>query len=229
MAFSKKYFKKKNTKSRARKNKLYKSMQVGLPRTNIVKLRYVSQTTINAGVGNIASHVIRANGLYDPTVAVGGHQPLGFDEWSQLYSNYTVIGSRCKVTASTGATTSNYGPPAMIGIMLSSDTSLPTSSLVNAMEQGRTVFKPVAEASTKGSDGVVLTKSFSAKKFFGVNNIKDNQDDLGALISADPARQAYFKIAVGSLDASTDPEPINIVAVIDYIVMFTTPKFLAES
>ena len=37
---------------------------------------------------------VRANGLYDPQVSTGGHQPRGFDEFMTTYDMYTVHGSR---------------------------------------------------------------------------------------------------------------------------------------
>ena len=38
------------------------------------------------------------NCLYDPVLAVGGTQPMYFDQLSDIYNHYTVVASRIKVT-----------------------------------------------------------------------------------------------------------------------------------
>ena len=37
---------------------------------------------------------LRANGMFDPQTAVGGHQPRGFDEFMEAYDMFTVMGSK---------------------------------------------------------------------------------------------------------------------------------------
>lgn len=49
--------------------------------------------------GALAYAYYRANGLYDPTIAVGGHQPYGFDQWCAMYRKYCVHRSGIVVCA----------------------------------------------------------------------------------------------------------------------------------
>jgi len=40
---------------------------------------------------NVSKHwVFRGNGMFDPNYAVGGHQPLGFDQYTALYQSFFV-------------------------------------------------------------------------------------------------------------------------------------------
>lgn len=66
-----------------------------------LKLRYgeTFNTTIPAANAT-ASFAYYGNSLYDPRVAIGGHQPYSLDTWTQFYKRYRVFGSKIKVVAS---------------------------------------------------------------------------------------------------------------------------------
>lgn len=65
----------------------------------VVKHRYVDWFAVDPGTGQDqkVQRSFVANGLWDPDAAVGGHQPSGFDFWSQKYRNYVVIGAKVTV------------------------------------------------------------------------------------------------------------------------------------
>lgn len=66
------------------------------PPRKYCKLRYVVTESITGpAVGAIVVRQYRANGMYDPEVAVGGHQPFGFDQLMGQYHHFTVIKSKC--------------------------------------------------------------------------------------------------------------------------------------
>ncbi len=55
--------------------------------------KYVENFIITSGVAGVfgTSYDYAANGMYDPYLGVGGHQPYGFDELSPWYNSFTVI------------------------------------------------------------------------------------------------------------------------------------------
>lgn len=71
--------------------KIFKSP--GFPDRMMVKLNYVG---IEApGIGdNLVLHqgFMFQNSLFDPDSRAGGHQPLWYDQWATIYSNYRVKG-----------------------------------------------------------------------------------------------------------------------------------------
>ena len=73
-----------------------------VPDSKVVKMRYVDQFTIDPGLGTAGHISLRANGLFDPYVPVGGHQPYSFDQYMEFYNRYTVLGSKITVTFSAG-------------------------------------------------------------------------------------------------------------------------------
>jgi len=56
--------------------------QIGMSNKQIVKLRYASNTRLTGGCIKFTRTSVRLNGLFDPDFSLGGHQPMGFDEWS---------------------------------------------------------------------------------------------------------------------------------------------------
>jgi len=69
-----------------------------IPNKTLVKLKYATQAAnLNPAIGTAAVAVFRANDLYDPEVAVGGHQPRCFDQWILMYDHFVVIKSSIKV------------------------------------------------------------------------------------------------------------------------------------
>lgn len=69
--------------------------------TTFVKLRYSAILTFSAGnviepLG-ISEYVFRGNSIFDPDFSGSGNQPYGFDQWTDIYSNYLVYGSKFTV------------------------------------------------------------------------------------------------------------------------------------
>jgi len=62
------------------------------PLRKFCRLRYVSVDNL-AGptAATIRTIEFRANGMYDPDVRVGGHQPYGFDQIMLGYGKFTVV------------------------------------------------------------------------------------------------------------------------------------------
>lgn len=225
--------KKKYTKRARRRTKntrqvfrLQKQMPVGFPKTNAVKLRYVTYTTLDSTTGSLARHWFRANSAFDPDSSGVGHQPSGYDQWSQFYNHYVIVGSRMKATFSLTGTTDSGGIM-ICGINLSDDTSATTDPL-HLLEQSHTRRK-TSYYSVSGGKPTVVTKGFSAKKFFNVTNITDNWARLGANIAADPNEVAFFGVFVGNANGVIDPPQVTILIEIEYICIFSEPKELAES
>jgi hypothetical protein len=74
-----------------------------------------------------------------------------------------------------------------------------------------------------------VSKTYDPRIFFNIKDIEDNWKRLGALISADPAEEAYFTVFAGSAATSNDPPAVNCLVTIDFTVMFSEPKELPVS
>jgi len=73
----------------------------------------------------------RLNGLFDPDFSLGGHQPMGFDEWSAFYGRYRVKSAKCKIRAVSNTTVN----VPMAVIAYPSNSSATVGNLSAALEQ----------------------------------------------------------------------------------------------
>lgn len=217
-------FKRRTKRVFKRKRNVIRSLKNPFPPSAIVKLKYADQVAITPTVGVTAGTIYRANGAFDPYQPAGGHQPMGFDEYMALYTNFTVMGSKISVTFSNGSDDITQGPM-VCGLSLKETT---TKEVINytVRESPKTVWTVISA----GDGGpTVRTKSmnFSLRKFFkkGVNDDLFQGSD-----SADPSKQAYFHIwAHAANSGATTPAQIWCQVTINYIIKFTGLRTLQSS
>lgn len=201
----------------------------GFPKRKLVKLRYVQEITIDAGLSSYAVHEFRANSVFDPDFTGVGHQPMGFDEWSALYERYTVYGSKINVMFAPPTATSII--PGYYGVTSygTSGQLAATYGNVEAILEGKLTGFTVTQAGNGNStfSPRTITRKFSAKRFFGKKDPLDDPD-IGATVSASPVNVAYYGVWCGSVGGN-NPAEMNFRVLIDYIVMFHEPYLLVQS
>lgn len=74
-----------------------RSMPYLMPDKIYVKLDYDTAYEQTVSSGSPWNHLFRGNSLFDPDYTGTGNQPIGFVQWSALYKNYTVYGSRITI------------------------------------------------------------------------------------------------------------------------------------
>lgn len=183
-------------------------------------LRYCDQFTQTTGSGTIVSQVYRANSCYDPDFSNAGHQPMGFDDMMNLYTNCTVIGSRITVDFASLAT-----QPVMMTLTKASTSTAFTESKT-AIEQGAGAYicSPVTQYSP-----IRLTEGVDVAREFSKVNILDDVS-FACTVSADTstATTFFYHVLVQHAGVSAAVTVIYFVC-IDYDVWFTEPKRLAAS
>ncbi len=194
------------------------------PKSFITKHRYSVTDTLDPSVGSPDIKYYSCNGLYDPEVAVGGHQPLGFDQMTPMYDHYTVLGSRITVKAMSAAADLGTGGT-IIGCYINDDASAVTS-FDTVVEQGKAVYRILTGNSATGM--TTFSKNFSTKKYFGATDVKDN-DQLKGNIAANPSDGAYFTVFAQGIDASANPGVVYIHVLIEYIVQWSEQRSLSQS
>lgn len=216
----------KKSYAKRRKNKIYKSIRNIVPDTKVVKHRYVFHTFLDPGTGGVASRIMRANSVFDPEYAVGGHQPLGYDEWTQFYHHYNVIGSKCTAKF-ISADTSGTSGTAFVGVFLSaSPTTVADPQLI--MEQSTSRYGLMTGSNAAGTSRNIKSY-YSPKKFFGLTDLGDNRDTVGAAVDANPVEAAYFHVYATALSSGIDPASMSVLITMDYIVQYSERKTLASS
>jgi hypothetical protein len=198
------------------------SMQVGLPSVRKVRMRYVSYIDLAGTSGALGTQIVGAGDLHDPDKTGVGHQPLGYDQWTAFYTNYVVERSTLHVEYAQSSTTS-----AVAGIFLSQANGISATSWPELAEQGRSVHKLMNCGA--GQPNTRLSLAFDAKRMFNLQSVLDNEDRIGAAFGSSPSGSAmYFVIFVQAHDESTTV-PVQVSYTIDYDVIVSEPKEIAQS
>lgn len=193
-------------------------------RTQPIRLRYAELITFDVSAINVlATKEYCANGLFDPNLSLGGHQPRGFDEWIQIYNEYTVIGSKCCVQA-VGGGDGNNKFPANWGICLMDQSgTLASANIQDAIELGLVGSFAASVGSVAAVPDKRLsyrTKSFSLRKFFGAKQNLVRNPDFTGNENRNPTDQAVYTIWCVNC-TGTDPPLFTFLLHIDYIVIFS--------
>lgn len=206
-------------------NKQTITKQLGIPMSPAqqVTLRSVHQTLLDPGIGSSAVVTITANDLYDPFTAVGGGQPLGFDEWMKFYTHFVVMEASMKVTFT--STVSGGAVGGIVGIRLSTDNQAITT-IPALMEDGQTTYKAIGPADS--GDGIkIVNKHFSHHNFFGRKTYDD--DTYRGDTASGPGDKAYFQCFYVAQQLLDDPGQVNVQLDVTYTAKLTEPRHLVAS
>lgn len=220
----KRAFKRKRVTPVRSRRKRHVALLTGTKKT--IRLRFCSVKTIDAGAGGQAHFSFRANGMFDPDFAVGGHQPKGFDQYMLFYTHYTVVSATCNVTFISQTDTSAGTGMAIVGIKLDNDDSMFTVAS-GLLEEPNVRINYLGPAT--GSRAIVHAKStYNARRFFGKKFVVGADDMMGSAI-ADPTTPAFFNVFVSSLNGTLDPNGIIARVCLTYTAVLTERKELAQS
>jgi len=184
-----------------------------------VKMRYVQRATIGQGT----YFYMRANSVYDPQHALGGHAALGYDQYKNLYNRYNVDSAYITITASP---TSN-GTAGQSIVTLSRDKDVtPPTSLANDLEQSQSVYGVISDADA-GPSVVSLRTNYNCKRDMLASRGGEN---TSSIMGDNPSHQMLFRFGVHPLDSTqTTAYYVNVLAIIDYWVTLSEKKDLAQS
>lgn len=196
------------------------STGIGFPKKMMMTHKYQETVslTIPFSVGMVRQFM-SCNGMYDPNVSLGGHQPLYFDQMSALYDHYVVVGSKITVT---------FPPPAdsnmNVGIYIDDDANNTFTSSDTVAEQTQATRKLLSPNATYP---IRLTKKWSAKKYFGGSILANTE--LQGTSTTNPTEQSYYFIYCQSQTSPTAAYTYNLIVSIEYIAIWKELKEVASS
>jgi len=202
----------------------------GFPSQQVVRMRMCDYVVLDASTSGRASCFYRANSIAFPSVGTGPfvdpHAPLGYDQWAPFYNHYVVLGAKINVRAQY---TKGVAGTSMFGICYLTDDTSVVPDFTNLVEQGGCSYC-VIDGNASNTGPYKMSRSFSAKKFFNVVDVKDNVTRLGAAYNASPTELAYFCLGLQTYNnAAAGVAECTYFVTIDYIVAFSEPKELPES
>lgn len=211
-------------RSSTRKAGVKKSLSIGKGFPDKIRTPFVYYQGLtnlaSAGTAPLVRHEFRASSLFDPDLTGAGLQPQHFDTWKALYNHYLV--HAVKVVANFKNTSD---VDMRVGIAIDAENSAWSGRNAFNMVTARRCKSKFLKARPAGQDYPRVSVTFYVylKEFFGVKDMADN-DELSALVTADPAENAYLSILSGSADSSTLTHSVDFDATITYYSEMFEPK-----
>jgi len=200
----------------------------GFPKQQVVKLKYVTEQPISINTGLSKSVNFCANGMFDPELALGGHQPKMFDQWMAVYSHYNVLSSKVTVRLA-----SSVSANLCWGVSRTPTTDqLNGKTLSYILEnryQGDWTLNGSANVGpeTTTPQNRMMHADYSQKSEFGPNS--EGRDDLNGSAIINPHEQSIFELWACPVGGSTSAINALFIVEIEYLALLTEPKIVSQS
>lgn len=190
----------------------------GWPRERWATLRYQSfPGNVATDVNGFATMSFRLNSVHDPDFSGAGHQPMGFDEYSAIYQQYTVTTCKAIVGSSCNSPMQIIMSPAVPATAATSGTT--------EMERSGAVTTLINP--TTGNTGQICA-TYDVARVFGMTREKlMNANAFSGTPAASPSSSCYLNISCAALVPAVVAWYPSIT--LEYRVKFWDPKLLAQS
>lgn len=188
-----------------------------------VQLPYsLRKSAVGGGAVDIVDFVLRGNGPNDPDFAVGGQQPIGFDEWSAFYRRYRVTASKVELFAINDAAVSAFA------YIVAQNTS---SGIVDKNLVGENQFVKLVNV---GQDGASNTGNLSmylstAQVRGGPQDIVQYEQDLSALTGTTPTQEWFWHVGAYGMGDSNTNFDVDLELRVTYYIDFYDRQTLSRS
>lgn len=220
-----KKYKRKNVKKHKSDNAVICYCPRVSPDVMQVKLSYTENRLITTLVGGTA-YVFRGNGCFDPNFTGGGHQPLGYDQWSAFYRRYRVRASKMTVhfyTKDTGEVITAGIVPMTTNTILSNFEDYQEASYSKLTDVG------VAGTNMQSKANGLSTYMSTAKIRGAPDDVVQYEIDYSALNTADPNLQWFWHVFFDDKAKAGGALQCDITVKIEYYVDFFDRQTLLQS
>ena len=175
-------------------------------------------------IPNGADFVYRGNSCFDPDFAVGGTQPLAFDQWSALYTRYRVLASKCQFRVKNNAPDGNA--LLMIVAPLVTNSAITNRELLSEQRYAESAFV----GDSNGMDVKTITSYMDTASVRGVPKEAVRIDGAySALVTGNPGLEWYWHCAAYDASNSLGNVAFDFQVTITYYVEFFEVSTLSRS
>lgn len=196
-----------------------RSWPLVVPDQQCVKLCYETRYAIIKSASNTDDIIFRGNSLYDPEYAVGGGQPLGYDQWAAIYNYYSVIGSKIEVRLMPAGDNA-AGQDGLWFVLLPSNSSTslaPVDANVQPYAKSR-----LCQSGTNGAgEPKYMSHYMKCSKMLGCRDIMARSKTA---VNADPSTVFYWHLSSGNLKLTTTTWCAYAIIKITYYARFFNRK-----
>lgn len=227
MAYKKKYLRNRKKKyyNRNRRNTATNTgPMTPIGRSFKSTMKYNETQTLSSGLGALAVSTYSANGLFDPSISIGGHQPMGFDQIMPLYDHYCVIGSTLRVDFinTTPVNLSDTQQPIIVGVQISDRPDTSISTLDRMLEQPAVKYTTLLPSISNGARKTLYIKC-NPNKYLGKSKPLSDDTTNGSA-AANPVEQVYYKIFAQPLSQGVEEFSVQCNVSLMYTSIFHEPK-----
>lgn len=237
------------------RNTVPRTLQIATRRNKSQRLRFVVNHIYNYDPGTTDGtetngFVYRANSIWDIrpsqngvtgnfvaqstnySTASNNLTADGWNEWTNRYQHFTVVGSKCQATFEPyGIQDDNYNQPGMLSIVLSgTGNAVSASTDASGINTLPYMKKANIMPSSSQNRGARIYQFYSARKFEGVHDVADNNQLRGkfansAQTPSAPGENSFYYINLCKINpAQAKQIPKGVLSVkIEYIVNLTEP------
>jgi len=198
-----------------RRRSKYALSRAVTPTTRLMKFYYSQEFVTAPGIPVTADlptvHAWHVNSLYDPDASGTGHQPKGFDQWTQFFTHYCVLGSKITVTFFPPTRSATVGDQ-VVSVGMHAAGGAPINR-VRMFEDPEGTSRVLMTNSEPSSKPVTISRTFSVRRYFQVKDVQDDPDLWGAMggtfVGSNPAKTIYFHISNVNFEPGTDPAAVR--------------------
>lgn len=202
----------------------------GFPREQMVRMRYCTNINLDWSGSVMTNRFFRLNSIFDPDYAVGGHQPMGYDEWEAFYNSYLVVWCKWSVYFNSVAQ-GTFTHQILAGAFPTATTTLPSTNVpTQFLERGLGSHRTLSAMVNNTGSRAKVSGLWSAKKWNNVSDIRDAVQ-LSAYFGANPEEECYLCIYAGNANGSAPSSCTTVQATLtlDYYVIVQEPRPLEPS
>jgi len=205
-------------------NPAYQMRGVGFPDSMVATIRYNDKYSLSGSGATAGRQIMSLNNLHDPDVTGFGHQPITYDQFAGIYSNFVVVGARIDVQFSTGTATGSGSTagPFVVGISGNSQNSFSTVAS-DLVEQPRAVTNFLGRDS--GTSVCKLALTYAPKPCLGLSSSDDTV--AGNTNGTAPSKQFYACVWSSDTSGSSGTTVANVT--VTYRVKFYNIKNITPS
>lgn len=188
-------------------------LQFGFPKKIITILRYAEFQQTTSTSGGINTYIYRMNGPFDPDLTGSGHQPLYWDQFTPVYQNYRVLGSKINVEWSPQTPDDGSYGPFVVGITGSTSSSSLGTLYSTRMEMNDSVHDFMGTEEGNRS----LWLNYSPERSLGR---PAGDDTVGALVTTTPTQQYFAHVWMADVRGTATSSVVFHRVMIEYTIEF---------
>lgn len=168
----------------------------------------------------------RTNGLFDPYVATGGHQPYLFDQVSALYTKYQV--NACRVSVEGIIEVSGKPSGCIVMLVASLYATLPTTDPFILYEKGVNQRFMKQKIISDSNSKFKLNLYVRNHEVLGIPKAEYNEEIYKGSNTADPVKGCYIHLLAFAPD-KTSVVTVDYVIKLNYYCEFSNQVVLSQS